>query len=139
MKLIEEYAALDQALDNFKPALFRHQKLRELILGWYPGLEPHEEAIAPGRNCDIVISAKDQIRRVTAEGKKKLYRLWGSREFIARTTVFLKELPDPKDPRCLYTVQALSGPRHLRVDREDQHRLGGHRQRQGRTSRRRRC
>lgn len=114
-KLIEEYAALDQELANFKPRMFRHQKLRELILGWYPGAEPEEEITVPGINCDIVISAKDKIRFVTAEGKQKLYRLWGSKEFVARANVLLKALPDPKDEAGLYTVQALTGPRHLRV------------------------
>jgi hypothetical protein len=52
---------------------------------------------------------------VTEDGKKSLYRLWGSREFVARAIVLLKSLPDPKDEAGLYTVQALTGPRHLRV------------------------
>ena len=115
LKLIEEYAALDQQVSNFKPALFRHGKLRELILEWYPASAPHEEITVPGTNCDIVVSARDTIRSVTVEGRQKLYRLWGSREFIARSIVLLKSLPDPKDEAGLYTVQALTGPRHLRV------------------------
>jgi len=114
-KLIEEYAALDQEVSNFKPKLFRHGKLRELILDWYPGASPEEEITVPGLNCDILISARDKIRSVTHEGKQKLYRLWGSREFVARAIVLLKSLPDSKDEAGLYTVQALTGPRHLRV------------------------
>lgn len=114
-KIIEEFAALDQEVANFKPRLFRHQKLRELILGWYPGLAPEEEALAAGANYDIVVSAKDNIRSVTEAGKQKLFRLWGSKEFVARATVLLKSLPDAKDEAGLYTVQALTGPRHLRV------------------------
>jgi hypothetical protein len=115
LKLIEEYAQLDQEVSNFKPKLFRHGKLRELILEWYPGASPEEEITVPGTNCDIVISARDTIRSVPVEGRQKLFRLWGSREFIARSAVFLKFLPDPKDEAGLYTVQALTGPRHLRV------------------------
>lgn len=115
LKLIEEFAALDQEISNFKPKLFRHSKLRELILDWYPGASPEEEVNVPGVNCDIVISARDKVRSVTDEGKKKLYRLWGSREFIARATMLLKSLPDPKDAAGLYTEQAMTGPRHLRV------------------------
>jgi hypothetical protein len=115
LKLIEEFAALDQEISNFKPKLFRHGKLRELILEWYPGASPEEEITVPGVNCDIVISARDKIRAVTEEGKKKLYRLWGARDFIAKATVLLKCLPDPGDRAGLYTEQAMTGPRHLRV------------------------
>jgi hypothetical protein len=114
-KLIEEFAALDQEISNFKPRIFRHQKLRELILGWYPGAEPEEEITVPGINCDIVISAKDRVRFVTGEGKQKLFRLWGPREFVARATVLLKSLPDPEDRAGQYTKAGLTGPRHLRV------------------------
>jgi hypothetical protein len=115
LKVIEEYAALDQQVSNFKPVMFRHQKLRQLILDWYPAASPEEEVTVPGANCDIVISARDLIRSVTPKGKQSLYRLWGSKEFIARATMLLKSLPDPKDEAGLYTVQALTGPRHLRV------------------------
>lgn len=115
LKLIEEFALLDQEVSNFNPKLFRHRKLRELILDWYPGASPEEEVTVPGINCDIVISARDLIRSVTLQGKQKLYRLWGSKDFIAKATVLLKSLPDPKDEAGLYTVQALTGPRHLRV------------------------
>jgi hypothetical protein len=114
-KLIEEFALLDQEVANFKPRLFRHQKLRELILEWYPGQAPEEEIVVPGTNCDIVITARDKIRAVTSQGKTKLYTLWGSKAFIAKSTILLKVLPDPKDAAGLYTVQALTGPRHLRV------------------------
>ena len=114
-KLIEEYAALDEVVNNFKPTLFRHQKLREVILDWYSGASPEEEIHIPGINCDIIASSRDKVRSVTDQGKQKLYRLWGSRDFIAKSVVLLKSLPDPKDEAGLYTVQALTGPRHLRV------------------------
>lgn len=114
-KLIQEFARLDQEVADFKPKLFRHGKLRELILDWYPAASPEEEITVPGINCDIVISARDLIRSVTPQGRQKLYRLWGSREFVARASVLLKSLPDPKDEAGLYTVQAPTGPRHLRV------------------------
>jgi hypothetical protein len=114
-KLIEEFAALDQEISNFKPKLFRHGKLRELILDWYPAANPEEEITVPGVNCDILISARDKVRSVTHIGRQKLYRLWGSREFVAKAIVLLKSLPDPQDEAGLYTVQALTGPRHLRV------------------------
>jgi hypothetical protein len=114
-KIVEEFAALDQAVANFKPAIFRHQKLRELILGWYPGLEPEDEVTVPGVNCDIVVSARDKIRSVTLNGKQKLFTLWGKTGFIANSTILLKSLPDPKDLDGLYTVTGLIGPRHLRV------------------------
>lgn len=114
-KLIEEYAALDREIADFKPRLFRHGKLRELILDWYPAAAPEEEITVPGTNCDILISARDKVRAVTEEGKKQLYRLWGAKDFIAKSVVLLKSLPDPRDEKGLYTVQALTGPRHLRV------------------------
>lgn len=114
-KLVEEFAALEQTVSNFKPTLFRHAKLRELILDWFPHSAPEDEILVSGVNCDIVITSRDKVRAVTPEGKQKLYRLWGSREFIARANVLLKSLPDPKDEKGEYTVQALTGPRHLRV------------------------
>ncbi|HEY1896731.1 MAG TPA: hypothetical protein VGG62_10685 [Terracidiphilus sp.] len=114
-KLVEEFALLDQEIANFKPRIFRHQKLRELIMSWYPGQAPEEEVVVPGTNCDIVVSARDKIRAVTAQGKQKLFKLWGSAKYIANSSVLLKSLPDPKDELGLYTVQALTGPRHLRV------------------------
>jgi hypothetical protein len=114
-QLIEEYAALDQEISNFKPRVLRHQKLRELILGWYPGAGAEEEIVAPGVNFDIVISARDKQRAVSAQGKQKLFRLWGPRDFIAKAAIYLKSLPDPDDRDGLYTVQAFTGPRHLRV------------------------
>jgi hypothetical protein len=116
LKLIEEFAALDEEINNsIKPKMFRHGKLRELILGWYPAAAPEEEITVTGVNCDILISARDKVRSVTEPGKQKLFRLWGSRDFIAKSLVLLKSLPDPKDEAGLYTVQALTGPRHLRV------------------------
>lgn len=114
-KLIDEYASLDQEIQNFKPRQFRHQKLRELILDWFPSSAPEEEITVSGGVCDIVISARDRVRSVTEPGKQKLFRLWGSRDFIAKSHVLLKSLPDPKDELGLYTVQSYSGPRHLRV------------------------
>lgn len=114
-KLIEEYAALDQEVSNFKPTMFRHHKLRQLILDWFPHSSPEEEITVPGINCDILISSRDRIRSVTSEGKQKLYRLWGAKDFVARSQVLLKSLPDPKDEAGLYTEQSLTGPRHLRV------------------------
>jgi hypothetical protein len=96
-KLIEEFAALDEQVSNFKPTMFRHQKLREVILGWYPHSSPEDEITVPGQNYDILISSRDKVRSVSPEGKAKLYRLWGSRDFIAKSVVLLKSLPDPKD------------------------------------------
>lgn len=114
-KLIEEYATLDQEMRNFKARELRHRKLRELILSWYPGVPAEEEALASGINFDIVVSARDRMRSVTAEGKQKLFKLWGTKEFLAKSVITLKSLPDPEDALGLYTVQSNTGPRHLRV------------------------
>jgi|SRR5215831_662379 len=114
-QLIEEFAILDAQVENFKPIIFRHQKLRQLILDWYPHIPPEQEVTAAGLTVDVLISARDKERTVTPEGKRALFRLWGKDDFIARITVLLKNLPDPKDPGQLYTVQALTGPRHLHV------------------------
>ena len=114
-KLVEEFAALDGEMAALKPRQLRHQKLRELILSWYPATPPEEEVLVRGVNHDVVISARDSIRSVTPEGKKKLYKLWGAPEFIAKAAIFLKFLPDPDDRAELYSKQGLTGPRHLRV------------------------
>jgi hypothetical protein len=118
-RLIEEFALLDREVDNFKPRLFRHGKLRELILDWNRDLEPDQERLIAGESCDILISSRDRVRTVTLDGRKALMKLWGTKDFIARSIVLLKSLPDPKDEQNLYTVQELSGPRHLHVVARD--------------------
>lgn len=115
LKLVDEFVALDRQIDDFKPLQFRHQKLRELILAWYPALAPEDEALISGTNNDILISSRDKLRAVTAAGKLKLFKKWGAKGFIARANVLLKLLPDPKDELGLYTQTTLSGPRHLHV------------------------
>jgi hypothetical protein len=114
-KLIEEFASLDREIENYLPRIQRHQKLRQLILDWHKDALPEEEITVAGATCDILISSRDKIRTVTPEGKRKLFRLWGPKAFIARSQVLLKALPDPKDEDGLYTEQALTGPRHLHV------------------------
>lgn len=115
VKLVEEFASLDSEVQAFKPRMFRHAKLRELILAWYPDVPAEDEILAPGKSCDILISAKDKIRSVTEDGKQALYRLWGEEQFIAKATILLKHLPDPSDEEGLYSKSALTGPRHLTV------------------------
>lgn len=115
LKLIDEFIALDRQVDDFKPIQFRHSKLRELILEWHPGLAPEDEAMIPGTTYDILISSRDKLRSVTAAGKEKLFKKWGAKGFVAKATVLLKLLPDPKDELGLYTQTTLSGPRHLHV------------------------
>jgi hypothetical protein len=120
VKLIEEFAVLDRQVRNFKPILLRHEKLRTLFLDWHHSLPPEEEAILKGKSCDIILSSRDRVRSVTLAGRKALFKLWGARDFIANCIVQLKSLPDPKDELGLYTVQSLTGPRHLTVmDREE--------------------
>ena len=114
-KLVEEFARLDSEVNQFKPSLLRHEKLRHIILGWYEDLAAEEEGLAPGEIHDIVISSRDQMRTVTDAGKLKLFKLWGPRGFIAKSLVLLKSLPDPKDELSLYTRKDLIGPRHLTV------------------------
>ena len=112
---MEEFAQLDRELDNWKPKEYRRAKLRQIILGWYPELAAEEEITVPGQTCDVVISGRDRLRSVTPAGKKKLFQLWGPKEFISRAVILLKALDDPQDVEGLYTVEALTGPRHLHV------------------------
>ena len=114
-RLMEEFAALDREIENYRPRIQRHEKLRLLILDWHKDVPPDEEVTVPGLSCDILITARDNVRGVTLEGKQKLFRLWGPKAFIARAHVLLKALPDPRDEEGLYTKQALTGPRHLHV------------------------
>jgi hypothetical protein len=115
LKLVEEYAVLDAQIQSVKPYILRHDKLRKLILDWYPDVPAEEEIRVPGRTSDIVISSRDKIRSVTAKGKRALLKLWGAERFLARSVVLLKSLPNPEDDEGLYTVSALTGPRHLYV------------------------
>lgn len=115
LKLAEEFAILDKEVETFKLKLFRHEKLRRLILDWYPSLPPDQEAIVRATTCDILITSRDPLRTVTLKGKRKLFLEWGQAEFIAKCTLYLKHLPDPKDELGLYSESTLSGPRHLHV------------------------
>ena len=112
-KLLEEYARLDREIESLRPKLLRHEKLREVILEWYRQVPGEEEITVPGITCDVLITARDRMRAVSLEGRKKLFKLWGAREFVAKVHVYLKSLPDPEDELGLYTVQARTGPRHL--------------------------
>lgn len=114
-KLIEEYITLHREVEDFKPRLYRFEKLRQLILDWYPSVSPEEEITLSGEICDILISSRDKVRSVTPEGKKKLFKLWGPHGFVAKAVVLLKSLPDPTDREGMYTQQAYTGPRHLHV------------------------
>jgi len=114
---VEEFAALDVEIESYLPRIRRHEKLRHLILDWHKDLDPEQERMVPGLTCDILISARDKMRSVTVDGKNRLFRLWGPKSFIAKATLLLKVLPDPEDKEGLYTVQDLTGPRHLHVVR----------------------
>jgi hypothetical protein len=120
VKLLEEFAALDQEVANFKPRLLRHEKLRSLILDWNPDLPPNEEETLTSKTCDIIITSRDRIRSVSLKGKQALFKLWGTQDFVATAVVHVKSLPDPEDKDGLYTVQAPTGPRHLKVIRREQ-------------------
>jgi hypothetical protein len=116
-KLLDEYIQLDREVADFKPKLLRYEKLRQIILDWHPGIAGDEELTLSGAGCDILISARDRLRTVTEPGKRKLFKLWGQKDFLAKAHIFLKSLPDPEDGDGLYTVQSHIGPRHLRVVR----------------------
>ena len=115
LKMVEEFATLDREIAAFKHKISRHEKLRSYILDWNKDLAPDAERTIQSKSCDIIITSRDLVRSVTPEGKKALFKLWGTAGFIAKANVLLKTLPDPKDPGGLYTVQAPIGPRHLRV------------------------
>jgi len=116
-KLVEEFILLDREVQAFKPRLLRHEKLRQLILDWYPEVPGEDEIHVPGISTDVLISARDKMRTVTLDGRQKLYKLWGQQQYLERSHIFLKALPDPEDKKSLYSIQTASGPRHLSVSK----------------------
>jgi len=112
--IVQEFAVLDGEVAVFKPKLSRHKDLRDVILSWDPNLPPASTKLLPGLTFDVLVTACDSERRVTVEGKRKLWKLWKAGEFLRRCTVTLKVLPDPKDPLSLYTIKDSCGPRHLK-------------------------
>jgi hypothetical protein len=62
----------------------------------------------------VVVTPCDQQRVITLAGLTKLRKEWGVPTFMRRVGIALKFLPDPKDPGNIYTMQARTGPRHLR-------------------------
>jgi hypothetical protein len=117
--LVDEFAWLEGQVQQFKPVMLRHEKLRRLILDWYPDVPPEEEIRVLGHAWEILITSRDRIRSVSLAGKKALFKLWGQGDFISKAVVLLKSLPDPEDDEGKYTVQALTGPRHLHVMSKD--------------------
>jgi len=107
--------ALDDALAPFKSEITWCEKQRETILSWYPDsiLPPGKTSVGQGKEFDVLISMRDNARRVTVSGKRKLRTLWGAANFLQKILVQLKDLPDPKDPTGLYTEEQRTGPRHL--------------------------
>jgi len=113
--LIDEWGRLDTELASLKPKIQRHQELRETILGWHADLAGEKDVTESGEYFDVLIGARDKQRVITMAGKKKLFKLWRVGEFLARCSIALKNLPDPKDAGNLYTVQERTGPRHLKA------------------------
>jgi hypothetical protein len=117
---VDEYGQLDSDLarldaeHHYESRKRRKEALREVILGWHKDLPADEEAIEHGVEWDLPISACDDQRVVSIAGKTKLEKLWGRVKFRELCNVILKLLPDPKDPKGLYTIHARTGPRHIR-------------------------
>ena len=113
--VVDEYAALDAELARLRPVITRHEKLRELILGWYPNLPAEAGTTVDGSDATVVITPRDNERKVTSDGKIRLQKLWGPRTFADKCIVYLKNLPDPEDHEGLYTELNCTGPRHLKA------------------------
>lgn len=97
-----------------QPKFTRKDELRKLILARYPNLANDATAIAIGLTMNGLVTECDQKREVTPQGKRKLFHQWKATEFFRRCELALKQLPDPKDPLNLYSVQGKSGPRHVK-------------------------
>jgi len=109
-----DLARLD-AEHHFTAKKKQQENLREAILSWHTLLPGAEEAIEPGSKWDVVVTPRDNQRVITMAGKRKLYKLWGVGKFLEACGLLLKQLPDPKDAKGLYTVQEPVGPRHLKA------------------------
>jgi hypothetical protein len=111
---VDRYAELDGLVERFKPTRIEHECLRAVLL---PGDEfPGDaDAVAHGVTMDVLITMRDNARTVTPQGKRKFLKMLGATEFLKRCTLALKQLPDPKDPTNLFSIQDRTGPRHLTV------------------------
>ncbi len=118
--LVDRYGQLDTELarldaqHHYKAKESQKQTLRETILEWHKDLAGDKETIEHGIEWDVRITARDNQRVVSIDGKKKLRKLWGVTKFLEACSVILKSLPDPKDAAGLYTVNDRTGPRHLK-------------------------
>jgi hypothetical protein len=112
--IVQRFAVLDGAVTAFKPTLSLHKQLRDEILSWTPTLAPDASHTHPGETFDVLVTPCDNERRVTVDGKRKLWKLWRMDVFMERCGVTLSRLPDPHDPAKLYTVMERIGPRHLK-------------------------
>jgi hypothetical protein len=111
---VDRFAILDGQVIAFKPTLSEHKDLRDEILAWYPQLDNAESQTAEGEAFDVLITARDNERAVTVNGKKRLVKLFGIAEFLKRCAFTLKQLPGGEDPENLFTIRARIGPRHLK-------------------------
>jgi hypothetical protein len=113
--VIDRWSELEAELAPLAPKFKEKEELRTRILSWLPENLPGNKGVSfDGAESSVLISVCDLKREVTSAGKKALRRLWGLALFREKSTVNLKQLPDPKDPLGLYTEQSRSGPRHLK-------------------------
>jgi hypothetical protein len=111
----DRWLVLEAELTPLGPKIKEQAELRKKILKRFPNLAPHLADTVNGTEADIWISPCDNARKITVAGKKALHKLWGLRLFRLNASFTLEQLPDPKDPQGLYTVQERTGPRHLKA------------------------
>jgi hypothetical protein len=115
-ELDSQLAEFDRLHPNLKKQIRRREELRGKILALYPDLPGDQESVAHGTDWDVHISACDNRREVTVDGKRKLSRLWGMAGFFQRCKIELGQLDSiPKTEHGLYLVESRSGPRHLKA------------------------
>jgi hypothetical protein len=111
--LVDEYYRLDVQVRTFAPIRARHEKLREIMLGWFPDLPADQPTSVSGDEGLVLIGERGFERK--PGNMRKVYKLFGAVKFFAACTISIKamvaELGEAKATELLVLQQ--TGPRKL--------------------------
>lgn len=91
--LIDEYGELDRQIQQFKPVLDRHEKIKQIIKSWYVDRAPEATDVIHGRVYEIQIGAREKER--TWESMAKVVKaIGGPKVLMGICAVAIKSVED---------------------------------------------
>jgi hypothetical protein len=114
-KLIDEFGALGQEIEQLRLKERRYEQLRRMILTWHSDARPTEAVDEDGKTYSVHISPQAEIRMIG--DMEMLANRLGYKTFFANCTFSLEKLDSlilPKDQSAFVTRENL-GPRIVKA------------------------